>query len=79
MNKVGGGIFALPVMFVFIVLSLWIWATILPDAITPSIDSTITDTADSEHGEGVEFFLRMIPWMVPLIFIVGMFWLGVSS
>lgn len=79
MNKLGGGIFSLPIMFVFIVLIIWVWATILPDALTPSIETTIADTAGAEHGDGVEFFLRMLPWMVPLILVLGMFWLGVTS
>lgn len=79
MSKRGGGLFALPIMFIFIVLLLWIWAVILPDAVTPVIASSISDTASAEHSEGIEFFLRMVPWLVPIIFVLGLVWMGFSS
>ncbi|MBR9702824.1 hypothetical protein GOV10_02210, partial [Candidatus Woesearchaeota archaeon] len=67
------------IMIVLLVLMVWIWVVIVPTAVTPNISSTLSATASSEHSDGVGFFLRMIPWAVPAIFIVGLIWLGVSG
>lgn len=77
MSKRGGGIFSLPIMIFFILLLVWVWAIILPTAVVPIIDDTISGDPGIVHGDGVEFILRMLPWMVPLIIVIGLLWLGV--
>jgi len=77
MNK--RGLFGPLIMIVLMVLLVWIWVVIVPDVVTPNITSTLSATADAEHSDGVGFFLRMIPWAVPAILIVGLIWMGVSG
>lgn len=76
MNK--RGIFGMFIMFVLLVLLLIIWASIQESAIGPAIDAGLAGTVGATHADGVEFFLRMIPWAVPLIFIIGMLWMGAT-
>lgn len=74
------GLFGPFIVFILLVMLVWIWATILPN-ITPAIGDTIseTQTNGTVHADGVEFFLRMIPWAVPLILVLGFLWLMVGS
>ena len=74
------GLFAPLIALVLLVMLIWIWALILP-AVTPIISDTITHTQASAdpHSDGVEFFLRMIPWAVPLIIILGFLWIMVRG
>ena len=76
MNK--RGIFGFAIILVFLILLLWIWATILPDTIVPIIDNAISVTSGDPHADGVAFFLRMLPWAVPLIFVLGLLWVGAN-
>jgi hypothetical protein len=77
MNK--RGIFGLVIILVLAVMLVWIWAILMPVAIAPSIDIALNDTASAAHADGIGFFVRMIPWLVPFIFVIGLFWLGVTK
>lgn len=74
-----GGIFGFAIMLVIIVMLVWIWSIITPAAITPSITTTLDATSTDPYADGIGFFLRMIPWMVPLILIIGLLWVGATS
>lgn len=69
MNKKGQ--FGFVIVLVLAVLLIYIWLVVSPVAVEPAIDDAIAATAGSTHGDGVEFFLRMIPWAVPLILLIG--------
>lgn len=76
MNK--RGLFGPIIMLAVLVLVVWVWVIIVPTAVNPSITSTLTATEGDAHADGVGFFLRMIPWAVPAIIILGFIWLGVT-
>lgn len=76
MNK--RGIFGFFITFVLLVFLIVVWAIIQAPAVTPAIDIGLAATASAEHADGVGFFLRMIPWAVPFIIIVGMLWMGAT-
>lgn len=77
MNK--RGLFGPLIMIALLVLIIWVWVIILPTAVTPSISSTLETSASAEHADGISFFLRMIPWAVPVIIVLGFLWLGVTK
>lgn len=74
------GLFGPFIVLVLLVLLIWVWVIITP-SITPIMDSTISQTQSTGvvHGDGVEFFVRMIPWAVPGIIVLGFLWLMVRS
>ena len=74
------GLFGPLIVLVLLFMLVWIWVIILPD-VTPIIGDTIEHTQAStvDHKDGVEFFLRMIPWAVPAIIILGFLWLMVKG
>lgn len=74
------GIFGPFIVFILLVLLVWVWAIMLP-SVTPVIGDTIASTqaGGTAHSDGVEFFLRMIPWAVPLILVIGFLWLMVGG
>lgn len=80
MPRIKGGLFGPLIVLILLGMLILVWATILPN-ITPIIGDTIADTNGNGtvHADGVEFFLRMIPWAVPLIIILGFLWLTVGG
>lgn len=74
------GLFGPFIVLIILIMLIWVWVIIVPD-ITPIIGSTITHEQQSgiQHADGVEFFLRMIPWAVPVIIILGFLWLMVRG
>jgi len=80
MPRIKGGLFGPLIVLILLGMLILIWATILPN-ITPIIGDTISDTQSNgtAHADGVEFFLRMLPWGVPLIIILGFLWLTVGG
>lgn len=74
------GLFGPLIVLIILGLIIFVWVTILPN-ITPIIGGTIqhTQTTGAPHADGVEFFLRMIPWAVPIIIILGFLWLMVKG
>lgn len=79
MNRKGGGPFGLVIALVVCLVLVYVWLVISPTAIEPSIDTTIAAVAGSDNADGTEFFLRAIPWAVPLILILGFIYWGVSG
>lgn len=80
MNRRGeGGPFA-PIIIIFLLVFLiYIWSVLVPAAVAPSIDGAIGATAGKPNGDGVEFTMRMIPWAIPLILVIGFVWLLVKT
>ncbi len=74
MNK--RGVFGFLITFILLIFLLVVWAVIQPVAIGPAIDVGLAGTVSATNSSGVEFLLRMIPWAVPLLFVVGMLWMG---
>lgn len=72
------GLFGPFIVLILLGLLVFVWAVILPE-ITPLITGTINETSDGPHADGVGFFLRMIPWAVPVIIILGFLWLMVRG
>lgn len=72
------GVFGFVITLVVLAMLIWIWAIITPAAVTPAMDTALNATANDPHADGVEFFVRMIPWAVPLIIIIGMLWVGAT-
>lgn len=70
------GIFGPVITMVLLAMLIFIWVIILPN-ITPLIGDTLASTSSGPHADGVAFFLRMIPWMVPFIIVIGFLWLMV--
>lgn len=79
-SKIKGGLFGPFIVLILLIMLIWVWIIILP-SFTPIIGDTISHTqaSNAEHKDGVEFFLRMIPWAVPIIIILGFLWLMVSG
>jgi len=77
MNKKGQ--FGFILILLLAAVLIYIFLVISPVAIEPFIDSTIASTAGSTHGDGIEFFLRMIPWAVPLILLIGFILWGMTK
>lgn len=75
MNK--KGMFGPVIMFVLAFMLIWVWVIITPSAVEPAIEEGISGSATAEHSGGVEFFLRMIPWAVPIIIFLGIMWMAV--
>lgn len=79
MNRQGSGPFA-PVIIIFLLVFLiYVWSVLIPAAVAPSIDDSIAATAGKPNGDGVEFILRMLPWAVPIILVIGFIWLLVKT
>lgn len=80
MSKQGqsGPFFPIIIIF-FIVFLIYVWSTLIPAAVAPSIDNAIGATAGHANGDGVEFVLRMLPWAVPIIMVIGFIWLMVKA
>lgn len=74
------GLFGPFIVLIILVMVVWVWIIILPN-VTPIIGTTITHERASkiEQADGVEFFLRMIPWAIPLIIVLGFIWLTVRG
>jgi len=72
------GVFAMVITLIVLALVLVVWAVILPE-ITPLIGGSIQATSTAEHHEAVEFFLRMIPFGVAGILVIGFLWLMVKG
>lgn len=72
------GLFGPLIILVLLFMLVWIWILLLP-IFTPIISTTITSTSGGAHADGVEFFLRMLPWAVPLIIVLGFIWLMVRQ
>jgi len=79
-SKIKGGLFGPFIVLILLIMVIWAWILILP-SFTPIIGDTIqhTQNSNAEHKDGVEFFLRMIPWAVPIIIILGFLYLLVSG
>lgn len=58
---------------------IYIWILIVPAAVSPSITTTISGLNGYGNADGIEFLLRMLPWMFPILLIVGMVWTGVNG
>lgn len=69
----------MPIIIIFMMLFLvYVWSVLVPAAVAPSIDDAISATSGQPNGDGVEFLMRMIPWAVPLILVIGFIWLMVK-
>lgn len=77
MNKKGQ--FGFIIVLILAVMLIYLWLVITPVAVEPFITSTIASTSGATHADGIEFFLRMILWAVPLILIVGFIAWGFSQ
>jgi hypothetical protein len=80
MNRHGeGGPFG-PVIIIFVLIFLvYIWSVLVPAAIAPGIDGAIATTSGKPNGDGVEFVMRMLPWAIPIILVIGFLWLMVKT
>lgn len=78
MTKAQAGPFSFVVILAVLFLLVYVWLIISPVALEPAIDTTIAATASSPNGDGIAFFLRILPWAVPLMLILGFLWWGVS-
>lgn len=74
------GLFAPLIALVLLVMLIWVWSLMLPD-ITPLVSNSIahTQASNDAHADGTEFFLRMFPWAVPIIIILGFLWIMVRG
>jgi hypothetical protein len=77
MNRKGQ--FGIVILLVLAFLLVYAWLIISPVAVEPFIDSTIAATSGSPNGDAIAFFLRMIPWAVPVILIIGFLYWGFSG
>lgn len=74
-----GGPFG-PVIVIFVLIFLiYVWSVLVPAAVAPSIDNAIGVTSGRPNGDGVEFLLRMLPWAIPIILVIGFIWLMVKA
>ncbi|CAK0746467.1 hypothetical protein CCP3SC15_1440002 [Gammaproteobacteria bacterium] len=74
-----GGPFA-PIIIIFMLVFLvYLWSVIVPNAVAPGIDTSINATSGHANGDSVEFVLRMIPWAIPIILVIGFVWLMVKA
>lgn len=74
------GLFGPLIVLIILGLVIYIWILLLPN-ITPILSDTISNTQvnGGPNADGTEFFLRMIPWAIPLIIILGFLWLMVKG
>jgi hypothetical protein len=78
-QRAQGGPFG-PIIVIFtLIFLIYIWSVLTPAAVAPSIDDAIGATAGSPNGDGVEFLMRMIPWAIPVILVIGFIWLMVKA
>ena len=74
------GLFGPIIVLIILGMLIWVWAIIMPN-VTPLIGGSIQHTQASglQQADGTEFFLRMIPWAVPIILVLGFLWLMVRG
>jgi len=72
-------VFGFVIVLVLLALLVWVWSIIMPAALTPNITTTLEATSTDPYADGIGFFLRSIPWAVPLIIIIGMLWVGATK
>lgn len=74
------GLFGPLIVLILLGLIIYIWILLVPN-ITPILGDTIQHTQQygGPNADGTEFFLRMIPWAIPLIIILGFLWLLVRG
>lgn len=78
MNRGQGGPFA-PVIIIFLLVFLiFAWSELTGAAVAPGIDTAIASVEGQPNGEATEFVLRMIPWAIPIILVIGFVWLMVK-
>lgn len=74
-----GGIFAPVILIIMLVLLIYIWSVLIPTAYAPEADRTLSTISGQANADGTEFFIRMIPWGVPVVLIIGFIWLMVKE
>lgn len=80
MSRRGGGIFAIPIMLVVLVLLIFIWVVLVQSAVSPTISNTLTQIQGTGgYADETEFVLRMLPWGVGVIIVIGVIWMAMTQ
>jgi len=62
-----------------LVVLIFVWIVLLPNAVTPGITTSIGVVHGKPNGEMAEMILRAIPWMFVVILVLGFIWLAVTQ
>lgn len=72
-----GGIFTPVIIIFFLVVLVYIWSVLVPTAYAPEADRTLASIAGGPNADATEMVIRAIPWLVPVILVIGFLWLMV--
>lgn len=65
------GVFGFAIMLVVLFMLVWVWSLLQSDGISPAIDIGLEGTESAAFSGGIGFILRSLPFMIPLILIIG--------
>lgn len=79
MKQGQGGPFGIVIVIFMLVFLVYVWSVLVPAAVAPSLDATLSEISGSPNADATSLVLRAIPWAVPIILVIGFLWLMVKA